>query len=111
MLAVDNKFISRGMFGDPSTAITKVDPGPREIVVTVRFNKGLGTGPFETMVPMDVDLKPATEYQLKGAVEGATVKTWLEFALTGEKASNTYTATYGKSARQPAPIPVFIPAR
>ena len=111
LLSVDNKFISYGMFLDPTTATTKIEPGQRKIVISVRFNKGYGTGPFEALVPMDVELKPTVQYQLKGMTTGTTVEAWLELASTGEKASNVYTAMYGKSAPAPVAIPIFIPAR
>lgn len=111
LLSVDDKFISPGLFGDPATATTKIEPGSRKIVVAARFNKGFGTGPFEAMVPMDVELKPSAEYQLKGIVSGTTVETWLENISNNEKSSNTFKAAYGKSAPPPAPIPIFIPAR
>jgi hypothetical protein len=111
LLSIDNKFVSYGMFLDPTTATTKIEPGQRKIVVSVKFNKGYGTGPFEAFVPMDVELKPAMQYQLKGMAAGTTVEAWLELASTGEKASNVFKAMYGKSAPAPVAIPIFIPAR
>jgi hypothetical protein len=45
VLAVDDKFIQHLLFEDPPHSTTRVEPGPRRIVATVRFVPGYGVLP------------------------------------------------------------------
>ena len=113
VLAVDDKFIQYSLFEDPPLSTTRIEPGPRRIVATARFSPGYGTGPgrFVAFVPMEIDLKPSSQYQLKGKVSGATVEVWLETVSNNERASRTFSAPYRRSEPTSTTIPIIIPAR
>jgi hypothetical protein len=107
LLNVDAKFVSVGFLGDPNTATTRVEPGSRRLVIRVVFSRGFGTGIFEAFVPLDVDLKPSTHYEINGNILGATVEVWLEESSSKQRVTEVGTASY--SRLPPAPAPVFIP--
>jgi hypothetical protein len=113
LLTVDAKFVSVGFLGDPNAATTRVDPGSRRLVIRVVFGRGFRTGTFEAFVPLDVELKPSSHYEVNGNIIGATVEVWLEEAPSKQRVTEVGTASYSRQPPSPAPvfIPIFIPLR
>jgi hypothetical protein len=110
-LSIDDKFVSAGFMSNPTEAVLTIDPGPRSFVVGVEFNRGLGTGPFQSVVSMKAALRPGVTYQLMGEVSGDSVSIWLQDERSKERGSEPASAAWGKGAPNPAVIPIFIPAR
>jgi hypothetical protein len=113
LLNVDAKFVSVGFLGDPTTATTRVDPGSRRLVIRVAFSRGFRTGTFEAFVPLDVDLKPSSHYEINGNILGATVEVWLEEIPSKQRVTEVGTASYSRLPPAPAPVfvPIFVPIR
>lgn len=113
LLNVDAKFVSVGFLGDPNTATTRADPGPKRLVIRVVFGRGFRTGTFEAFVPVDADLKPSAIYEINGNILGATVEVWLEDPSSHQRVTEVGTASYTRLPPPPAPvfIPIFIPTR
>ncbi|MHB8623611.1 MAG: hypothetical protein ACYC9J_12605 [Sulfuricaulis sp.] len=110
-VAVDNKYISYGMFDDPDTAIIKLEPGHREIIARAHFKRGFGTNSCESVVPMVVELSPSTVYEFNGDVAGVTVEIWIENASTKEKVSKVFKVACGEGGhKSPPPQMIFIPS-
>ena len=86
----------------------KLVPGQHVIVALASFNNGIGA-PSEAKVPLLVDLKGGTLYEIGGMVSGTHVEAWLQDAVSKEKLSPSFLAPWHRTYQ--APTVIKVPAR
>lgn len=86
----------------------KLVPGQHMIVTLASFNNGIGA-PSEAKVPLLVELKGGTTYEIGGTVSGTHVEAWLQDAVSKEKLSPSFFAPRYQTYQ--APTVIKVPAR
>lgn len=106
LYSINGEKVPYGFFSAPPPI--KLLPGKHTLVTLASFNNGMGA-PSEAKIPMGVDLKAGSRYEINGTVLGARVEAWLDNVATKEKSSISFFAPWDKTYQ--APTVIKLPAR
>ena len=106
--AIDNKFVSLGLFGSYDTTSFKLSKGIHSIVVTSEFNRGAWNScPCQASAKLILNVKENHQYIVRGRVKGDKIIFWIEDKITHKRVTKTVSKPY-HSEPQTVYIPIYI---
>lgn len=94
LLAVDDYFIKSNISGFNSVDELFINYGSHILTVRVNFNRGIGTGPYEAIIPISANLHEKTKYRIVGKINQGQVSVWIEDIKTGSRITEIQNGNY-----------------
>ncbi|VVC76519.1 hypothetical protein AQUSIP_18320 [Aquicella siphonis] len=105
--SIDNKPV--GMVWSENSKINVV-PGPHLFVISSTFNRGFGTGPYDSLTEVRANLQPNASYRFVSSPQGAVLHVWAVDSK-GKRISEIGASQYHYAPPAPAPIVYYAPRR